>query len=494
MSMTNGADRKNLFERFLSLFTDVRPGEGVLILLMALDIFLLLTSYYLIKPVREALILAEGGAEAKSYLVAAMAVLLFFLVGAYAKLVSRYERTRLITVVTSFFIACLVVFWALSRAGVPYLGYAFFIWVGIFSVMVVAQFWSYANDVYNNEAGKRLFPLVAFGGSFGAFAGAGIAERLLEYFSVFEMLLWAAAVLAACIGLTIVISRRVWGKAALQARQREMTAKHTAEADKDTPAEKESLGFDLLLKHRYLGYIALLILLLNLVNTTGEYILGKLVENYGAERTEQVAAEATQAGVTLSFGNRDFGDPANADNQREYQRSVIGSFYANFFLWVNLLGMFMQLFIVSRLVKYGGVRAGLLWLPIIALGTYAIIFFLPAIRFARLGKTFENASDYSVNKTTMQMLFLPTSRDIKYKAKQVIDSFFHRIGDVFSAIIVFLGTSVFVFGPRGFAVFNLVVIGVWLLVVLQIVREHKAIEAGQRPEITGAEEEAPVAA
>ncbi len=237
-----------------------------------------------------------------------------------------------------------------------------------------------------------------------------------------------------------------------------------------------------------------MILLLNLVNTTGEYILGKLVENYGAERTELAVTEATQAGVTLAFGNRDFGDPATADSQREYQRSVIGSFYANFFLWVNLLGMFMQLFIVSRLVKYGGVRAGLLWLPIVALGTYAVIFFLPAIRFARLGKTFENASDYSINKTTMQMLFLPTSRDIKYKAKQVIDSFFHRIGDVFSAVIVFLGTSVFVFGPKGFAVFNVFVIGVWLLVVLQIVREHKAIEAGKRPEITGAHEAAPAVA
>ncbi len=170
--MTDGTSRKSLFERFLSLFTDVRRGEGMLVLLMAFDVFLLLTSYYLIKPVREALILAEGGAEAKSYLVAAMAILLFFLVGGYAKLVSRYERTRLITVVTSLFIACLIIFWALSRTGLPYLGYAFFIWVGIFSVMVVAQFWSYANDVYNNEAGKRLFPLVAFGGSFGAFAGA----------------------------------------------------------------------------------------------------------------------------------------------------------------------------------------------------------------------------------------------------------------------------------------------------------------------------------
>jgi AAA family ATP:ADP antiporter len=487
--MTDGTAEKSALERFLNLFTDVRAGEGPLTLLMAFNIFLLLTSYYLIKPVREALILSGGGAEAKSYLVAGMAVILFFLVGGYAKLVSRYERTRLITVVTAIFIACLVAFWAMGRAGLPYLGYAFFIWVGIFSVMVVAQFWSYANDVYNNDSGKRLFPLVAFGGSFGAFAGAYIADKLLDYFSVMEMLLWAAALLGACIALTNVISRKVWGKAAMEARQRELTARAQASVKK----EKESLGFDLLLRHKYIGLIALLVLFLNLVNTTGEYILGSLAEDYGITETEEAVDLAVSTSAPLAFKNREFGDPTVPENQEEYQGSVIGSFYASFFLWVNLLGMALQLFVVGRLIKYGGIKAGLLWLPIVALGTYALIFFLPVIRYARIGKTFENASDYSINKTTLQMLFLPTSLDIKYKAKQVVDSFFQRIGDVFSAGIVFLGTVIFTFGPTGFAALNLAFIAVWLAVVLMIVREHRAIERGERPEITGEREKAEVA-
>ena len=487
--MTDGTAEKSALERFLNLFTDVRAGEGPLTLLMAFNIFLLLTSYYLIKPVREALILSGGGAEAKSYLVAGMAVILFFLVGGYAKLVSRYERTRLITVVTAIFIACLVAFWAMGRAGLPYLGYAFFIWVGIFSVMVVAQFWSYANDVYNNDSGKRLFPLVAFGGSFGAFAGAYIADKLLDYFSVMEMLLWAAALLGACIALTNLISRKVWGKAAMEARQRELTARAQASVKK----EKESLGFDLLLRHKYIGLIALLVLFLNLVNTTGEYILGSLAEDYGITETEEAVDLAVSTSAPLAFKNREFGDPTVPENQEEYQGSVIGSFYASFFLWVNLLGMALQLFVVGRLIKYGGIKAGLLWLPIVALGTYALIFFLPVIRYARIGKTFENASDYSINKTTLQMLFLPTSLDIKYKAKQVVDSFFQRIGDVFSAGIVFLGTVIFTFGPTGFAALNLAFIAVWLAVVLMIVREHRAIERGERPEITGEREKAEVA-
>ena len=83
------------------------------------------------------------------------------------------------------------------------------------------------------------------------------------------------------------------------------------------------------------------------------------------------------AGQPLTFGDREIGDPSTAEARADYEKSTIGSFYAGFFRWVNLLGMFLQLFVVSRLVKYGGVRAGLLWLPVIALGTYAIILIVP---------------------------------------------------------------------------------------------------------------------
>ena len=487
--MNEVASRRSPLERFLGLFTEVRAGEGPITLSMALNVFLLLTSYYLIKPVRDALILSSGGAEAKSYLAAAMAVVLFFLVGAYAKLVSRNERTRLITLVTGAFIACLVVFWALSRMNVPYLGYVFFVWVGIFSVMVVAQFWSYANDVYNNDSGKRLFPLVAFGGSFGAFAGSYIADWLLQFISLFEMMLVAGAVLVLCVLLTNVISRKVWGKPVMEARQRELSAK--AKRDEAAgPKPKESLGFDMLFKYKYIGLIALIVLLLNLVNTTGEYIMGHLVEGYGEETAEEVIQNAIASGTTATIGDQDFGDPTSEETREDIEGNLIGRFYARFFLWVNLLGMFLQLFVVGRLIKYGGIRAGLLWLPIIALGTYALIFFAPILRYARLGKMAENASDYSINKTTLQMLFLPTTQEIKYKAKQVTDSFMQRAGDVGSALLVFLGTSVFTFGTKGFAAVNLVVILIEFVVIFMIVREHAEIEKGNRPEISGPPEKA----
>ena len=480
--MDDKSDRRGLLERSLGLFTEVRAGEGGLTLAMALLVFLLLTAYYLIKPVREALILQQGGAEVKSYLGAVMAVLLFFLVQGYAKLVSRYERTRLISVVTTIFIACLVAFWVLSRLRVPYLGYAFFVWVGIFSVMVVAQFWSYANDVYSNEAGKRLFPLVGFGGMFGAFVGADLAERLLEIIGVYEMLLVTAVLLSVCILITNLISLKVWGRQQIRVQQ---TGLSEWLAERKARREREKLAFGVLKEHRYLWYIALVILTLNLVNTNGEYILGRLVEAHGQRQVELAVAEATAAGRGLTFGDRELGDPGSSEARDAYIQSTIGNFYASFFWWVNMIGMGLQLFVVGRLVRWGGIRAGLVWLPVIALGTYGLVLLLPVLSYVRFGKVLENASDYSINKTTVQMLFLPTSRDVKYKAKQATDSFFQRLGDVGSALLVFLGTAVLALDARGFAVINLLFILGWFFLVRGIVREHREIEAGRRPGLTG---------
>ena len=230
-------------------------------------------------------------------------------------------------------------------------------------------------------------------------------------------------------------------------------------------------------------------MLKNLVNTTGEYILGHLAKEEGAHQLELAVAEATATGASLQFADRELGDPQSKDAQDDYVQSTIGSFYADFFLWVNLLALLLQLLVVGRLVKMFGIKAGLLWLPIVALGTYGMVLFLPFLKFVRIGKTVENASDYSINNTTRQMLFLPTSRDIKYKAKQVIDSFFHRVGDVASALVVFVGTTFLHLGPRGFATINVLFIIGWFFIVRGIVSEHREIEAGNRPELTGEAEE-----
>jgi AAA family ATP:ADP antiporter len=453
------SERSGGLERALGMFAEVKAGEGGTALLLTLNVYLLLTTYYIIKPVREALILAGGGAELKSYTAAGQALLLLGVVPLYASLASRMPRRRLINTVTIFFAACLAGFylWGLFpqlRFVVPFtdavipVGVVFFLWVGIFNLMVIAQFWAFANDVYTPEQGKRLFAIVAFGGSFGAVSGSKIAGWLIAPLGVNQMLLVAGALLLATLVLTNVIDAR--------ARSEKRREASTGAAPR---REEEPIGeggaFGLVMKSRYLLLIALLMLFLNWVNTTGEYILSRVVS--------RTAADLVATGAAGGLSEKDY----------------IGKFYADFFFVVNVVGVTTQLFLVSRILKYFGVRAALLFLPVIALGGYMMLAFYPVLSAVRWAKTAENATDYSLQNTVRQVLFLPTTREEKYKAKQAIDTFFVRTGDMLSAALVYAGTTYLAFRTEHFAMVNLGLVAVWLFLAVQIGRENAKRTGGE---------------
>jgi len=440
---------RGALDRILSVFGVVRDGEGTTALLLLLNAFLLLAAYYIIKPLREALILGGAGAEIKSYSSAAQSLLLLALVPAYGRLGSHVDRIKLITWVTLFFMANLAIFYGLGISGVQNLGIPFFLWVGIFNVMIVAQFWAYANDVYTPEQGRRLFAIVAIGSSLGAIAGSAVAKPLIAATGVFTPMLTAIALL----GLSIVLAR------AVNARARVARGERGEALDEHAPLEKVN-GFKLVFQSRYLLLIAFMILLMNAVNTTGEYLLGKTV---AAEADRVIAAGAAAASGADAF-----------------KEKFIGLFYSDFFFWVNLIGAAAQLFLVSRLMTWIGVRATLFVLPIIALGGYTVMAVAPVLAIIRGVKIAENATDYSLNNTVRHALFLPTSREAKYKAKSAIDSFFWRMGDLASAGLVFIGSRLDL-DVRRLALVNLGFVLVWLVLLIGIAREHKRL-AGETEE------------
>jgi AAA family ATP:ADP antiporter len=145
---------------------------------------------------------------------------------------------------------------------------------------------------------------------------------------------------------------------------------------------------------------------------------------------------------------------------------------------VNIAGLLLQLFVVSRVLKYFGVGVAILILPLIALGGYLIAAFYPVLTMVRWAKTAENATDYSVQNTVRQVLFLPTTREQKYKAKQAIDTFFVRAGDVLSAVVVFAGTTWLTLSTKGFALFNVVLVIIWLAIAFLIGRHYRRLTAG----------------
>lgn len=414
-------------DRLLRVFGDVRAGEGATVLLMSLNVFLLLTGYYILKTAREPLILLAGGAELKSYASAAQALTLVFYVPLYGWVAQKLPRQRFLSVVILFFVGCIQLFYLGSLAGVPHLGFVFFVWVGIFSLTAIAQFWSYANEIYTRPEGDRLFPLIAIGSTAGAPLGAAVAERLFRQgLSPFVMMEVAAAILLVHLGLYRVVAARM--------------ATHAGRPVVE-PIQAGN-GFGLVLKSPYLRLVAPLLVLLNIVNTLGEYILGQAV--------------VSQADAQLALD-------AAFDKQ-----AYVGTFYGRYFLLTNLVAIALQAFVVSRLVKRLGLRGAVYALPVVALCAYGAAATGAALGLLLYVKVAENGTDYSVMNTAKQMIWLPTSREEKYKAKQAIDTFFVRAGDMLAAGVVFVGTHFIHEGVAGFARLNIVFVllacGVaWLL-------------------------------
>jgi ATP:ADP antiporter, AAA family len=461
--------RPSLLERGLGVVTEVRAGEGGTALLLATALFLLLMAYYIIKPVREALILQHpAGAEYKSWLGGAIAVLLLFVVPAYSKLADRLPRNRLVIGVTLFFASHLLIFYAAaSTPGLReslWLSLIFFVWVGIFNMMTVAQIWAFANDVYDQERGNRLFVIVGLGASFGAIAGGAVKAALSSIFDIFQMLLVSALALVGVAMITQVVHRR---EIAATARVRALTP----DAPPKLRKPDTSGAFAMVLRHRYLLLIAAFSLVFNFVNTNGEYMFGKLIK---------AAAALQVAGGTL-----------HPDDLRNF----IDARYNSFFTWVNTLSFILQFVVVSRLLKRAGFGPAFLILPLISLLDGAAVAVAPVLAVLFIGKIAENSTDYSLNNTLRNMLWLPTTREMKYKAKQAVDTFFVRMGDVASGAWVVLGAGALQVGVRGFAITNAVLALVWLWLAWAIAKEQHRLEVthGQLNEVEVAAAEAPAA-
>ena len=425
---------RSRLEELLAHLADVRAGEGVVALLLTVNLFLLLGAYYMLKTAREALILSQGGAEVKSYSSAGQALLLLAIVPLYGVLASRVTRIRLVTGVMLFFSSNLVVFIACGRMGF-HEGVAFFLWVGVFNVLVIAQLWAFANDLYTQRQGERLFPLLGLGSSLGAWVGAVAATRLIRLSGPYGLMTAGGVLLIVCAILTAWINR-------LQVRRVEPAARTIAEQ----PLSKEG-GFQLIFRDRYLMLIAALVVLINIVNTSGEFLLSKLV-----------VAEAARAfpGAAMVVARQRF----------------IGEFYGSFFAWVNITGLILQSFFVARLFKVTGPARALFVGPIIALVGYSVILVAPLLGLVRILKMLDNSCDYSIQNTARHSLFLPTSRDAKYKAKAAIDSFFWRFGDVLQAGVVYAGTAMG-FVVSSFAALNLGFTVIWICIVTVLAREYK---------------------
>ena len=395
--------------------------------LMTVAAFLLLSGYYLLKTVREPLIL-QHGAEVKLAARAGPALLMVGVVHVYGEIARRVGRVRLLGIVFAFFLSNLVVFAVLARANVE-IGLPFFLWVGVFSYTVIAQFWALAADIYTEEQGKRLFPIIGGGSSIGAVAG-GVFARSLVPLGPYMLMTGALLILLACIALIVWVERRA------------VAQMHDAHVP-DEPLSEDST-WRLLLHDRYLLVIAGMVVFLNWVNSSGEYLLDRTLVSVAND-------------VAAHGGSK---------------QMYIGAFKADYYIWYNSLGVLLELFAVSRILHLIGVRRALWVMPVFAFFAYGCAVFFPVLAVMRLVKIGENSVQYSLQDTTRHALFLVATRAEKYVGKTATDTIAVRIGAIMSTVMMIIGvwqdwsTSLF-------AAINVGLALAWLGFVLLIAREHR---------------------
>jgi AAA family ATP:ADP antiporter len=428
--------------------------------MMFANVLLILCAYYFIKPLREGWLAVSdlGGLskmEIKAYSSFAQCLLLIFVVAGYSKLVGRWSRSVLITRTTLFCMVVQLGFWFMQPnfflENLPFSGIVFFLWVGMFGVFVVAQFWAFAADLYTDERGRRLLPMIAIGATSGATVGSGLASWLVSSGILgTEYLLLASLV---PLGLSIWLTRAA-DSAETAANPPKPPSEEAAAAPADQTDGKGGLA--LVLGSSFLLAVAVITMLLNWVNTNGENLLFQVV-NEALER--DVAAQGIAAGEAALL----------------FVKDGTTAFYAGFFFWVNLVALFLQAVVASRLLKYGGFASIFMLLPVIALASYTAMALVPVLWVVKWMKVAENSTDYSINNTARHVLWLPMSSEVTYRGKPTIDTLFARAGDGLAALTVLVGVHALGLSLQMFFVVNVSLVVIWLVSSVFVVRQHRRL-------------------
>ena len=442
-------------ERVFRLFADVRPREGLTCLILIGNIFLILAAFYLIKPVREGWLAVTDirgftKLEIKAYSAFAQSLLLFGILPVYARLAAKWRRRTLIVRVGGAFGLALIAFW-LSQPGLlfgatPLFGILFYLFVGIFSVTLVAQFWAFSSDVYGAERGARLFPAVAVGAALGATLGSWLGQTLvrLPAIDAFDLILVALVPLVLALALAAWTDHRgTYG---------DPTDWTTARWEE--PAAPHNEGpFRLILRHRYLMATAAMIMVFTWVVTSGDNILFGIVQEQLSEDFSYLQPDPDAFDAAM--------------------KEATATFYSDLYFWINLITLVLQAFVVSRILSAGGMQALLYATPFVSLAAYATMIFMPILALIKVLKVAENSSTLSIHNTARQMLWLPTTKEMLYQAKPTIDTLFVRLGDGLAAMTILIGTRVFHLGNIGFILVNVALVFVWIALSAYLHREHQ---------------------
>jgi AAA family ATP:ADP antiporter len=435
-----------------------RPGEGAVLVWATTYYFLVLCAYYVIRPIRDDMG-AASGAENLAWLFTGTMVGMLLVHPLYTSLVSKLRRRQFIGWTYRFFILNLVVFYLIFRAvdasQAVWVGRVFFIWTSIFNLFVVSVFWSLLTDVFRPGQGKRLFGVVAVGGTVGAMLGASITTGLVGLMGPLNLMLVSALILELAVRASHVLDK---AEAAMRLSDdgtdpaSEVGAPSATTAGAPAPASSEAVigggmldGIKHILSSPYLLGIASLILFYT-ISSTFLYFqqVDVVARTFGEDR----------AARTQVFGAMDIA--------------------------VNALTLLAQLFVTGRFIKWLGVGAALAFLPLVTLIGFGVMGFAPTLAVLIVFQVARRAGNFAIQRPAREALFTVLGRSDKYKAKNFSDTFVYRLGDQVGAWS-YTWMGVFGLGLSGLA-FSMVPLSLaWLALAGWLGRQYLTKEKVKTP-------------
>jgi ATP:ADP antiporter, AAA family len=426
------SERPSLLARVLRPVVQLRDGEATTAMLMFAYSFLAMTSYNIIKPITRSEFIASFGADNIPYVTFTMGLTIGVVMQGYTRLVSPVPRRWLIPTTQIGIAGLLVLFYALfTYVGAEFLGVAvaFYIVSQILSILLISQFWTLANDVYDPRQAKRIFGFIGGGASLGGAMGAGLTAFLVESVGSENMILLAAGVMFVCLGFVILIVRR------------ERTA-GTSDAAKTGEEDGVSGGeaLRLLRSSRHLQIISLVI------------AFGAMASNIVDQQVNMAVAEFKGA------GNKD----------------AVAAFLGQLIVYLSLIGFVIQVALTSRIHRILGIGFALLMLPVSMGGAAALILFNRALWAPSLGRIVDTSIRYTIDKTSREVLFLPLPTDLKYRAKPFIDVTMDRFAKGVTAVLMLICIKDWGLGLdwQQLSYVSLVLVGLWIVTAFAARREY----------------------
>jgi AAA family ATP:ADP antiporter len=427
-------------KRILTKIVDVKADELRAPWLGFVFNFLVLGSYYVIKPVRDD-IGAHNGVQNLWWMFTGTLLVALVANTAFSAIVARMSRRQFIPIVYRFFILNLAIFYLamhyLSNTAQFWVGTAFFVWVsGAFNLFILTVFWAFMSDVFSPNQGKRLFAFISVGGELGGIVGAFLAGALVKRIGAVNLLIISAIMLEAA----------AWCVRFFPA---DFHTRHPGRsAARDEKAAERPVGGGIVtgISHVFRSPYLMAIcgfMFLYAITTTFVYF--------------------QQADITGS---------------QFHDRAARTAFFAHIDTWVNSLTLLVQLFLTGRLLKWIGVGPTLAFLPVLSMIGFIAIGISPVLSLFAVFQVARRAGNFAVTRPAREVLFTVLSREDKYKAKSFIDTFVYRVADQVGAwsysLLRWLGL-----GLTGISWVAVPLAGVWCVLSLFLGRKQRALADAQ---------------